>query len=1025
MLREILKSVFAQLFKSIGTIGAIKKNYARMLVVILMLLVPFNVLIAQNHAVNGIVTDASGEPLIGVTVIVEGTTNGTSTAIDGSYTLSDVPVDGTLVYSFIGMIPQSYPVNGQTTINVVLQQDSELVGEVIVVGYGKMNVKDLTSSITTVKSEDLMKTPSGQAIQALQGKVAGVQIVSAGSPGDSPTMRVRGIGSYPGNNSENPLFVVDGVLYDNIDFLNSSDIESMSVLKDASASAIYGVRAANGVVLIETKSGRKNQKATITYDGYYGVQVAADVLKMANAEQYTQMIMESGSSADIAKVYESMQQFGRSHDNPNIPATNTNWYDEVMRTASIQNHSLNVAGGSDKAIYALGFSYFDQEGILDMKNDYNRLNLRAKIDYDVNEVLKVGGNVIFSDADKNAPESGAWREAYFAVPIMPVYDGDNLANAKSMGYRGSQNPFVAMNYSRNELNIQKTLASFYAQINIIPNKLNFKTSYSKNVSNLTERYVRLPYDIGYQTQRLPEEASIKRVDKNYKNETIDNVLTYTDSFDKHNLTVMAGHSYRDDSFVGFEAKGLDFPYQDEKSWYLSQAKTIEEGSVIDYGSRYYGISYFGRVSYNYDSKYLIYGTFRADGSSKYQEKWGYFPTIGAGWVLSEEDFMKDVLFVDFLKVRASWGELGNNNVQANDGTSTANVVDAALGDNKIPGTVTQNIYSFLKWEVSTETNFGITSTLLNSRLSLDADYYVRDTDNAAISVKEPFTSFSTLRNVGVIRNSGFELAVNWNDSFAKDWSYSVGFNVSTLKNEVRDLNGQPYIDAGQAEFRQRSAVGEPLMSFYGWKTDGIYQNHAEIDADPIAVANGLEPGDYRYVNQNGDDVIDDKDRVFLGSYFPDLTYGFDFSVNYKNWNLSASFYGQKGNKILNRKRGEILWTADGNMDADLASNLWRGEGTSNKYVSSAGLRKGWNQKMSNYFVEDGSFFRIQNIQLSYLFSKKSLWGVNMPDTKIILTADRPVTFTDYNGFDPEIANGIDTQTYPIPASYTLGLNINF
>lgn len=1025
MLTEILKSVFAHLFKFIRTTDAIERKNARTLTLVLLLLVPFNVLMAQNHTVNGIVTDTGGEPLIGVTVIVEGTTMGTSTAIDGSYTLANVPVEGTLVFSFIGMITQSHPINGQLTIDVVLQQDSELVDEVIVVGYGKMNVKDLTSSITTVKSEDLMKTPSGQAIQALQGKVAGVQIVSNGNPGDSPTMRVRGIGSYPGNNSENPLFVVDGVLYDNIDFLNSSDIESMSVLKDASASAIYGVRAANGVVLIETKSGRKNQKATITYDGYYGVQVATDVLKMANSEQYTQMIMESGSAADIAKVYESMQRFGRSHDNPNIPATNTNWYDEVMRTASIQNHSLNVAGGSENAVYSLGLSYFDQEGILDMPNDYSRLNLRAKLDYDVNKHIKVGGNIIFSDADKNAPELGAWREAYFAVPIMPVYDGDQLANAKSMGYRGYQNPFVAMNYSHNELNIQKTLASFYAQINIIPNKLTFKTSYSKNISNLTERYVRLPYDIGYQTQRLPEEASIKRVDKNYKNETIDNVLTFTDSFDKHNLTVMAGHSYRDDSFVGFEAQGLDFPYQDKKSWYLSQAKTIDEESVFDYGTQFYGISYFGRISYNYDSKYLIYGTFRADGSSKYQEKWGYFPTIGVGWVLSEEDFMSDIPFVDFLKVRASWGELGNNNVQANDGTSTANVVNAALGDNKIPGTVTQNIFSFLKWEVSTETNFGITSTLLNSRLSVEADYYVRDTDNAAISVREPFTSFSTLRNVGVIRNSGLELAVNWNDSFTNDWDYSIGLNISTLKNEVRDLNGQPYIDAGQAEFRQRSAVGEPLMSFYGWKTDGVYQNQSEIDADPIAVANNLVPGDYRYVNQNGDEVIDDNDRVYLGSYFPDLTYGFDFSLSYKNWNLSASFYGQSGNKILNRKRGEILWTSDGNMDADLAKNLWRGEGTSNKYVSSAGLRKGWNQKMSNYFVEDGSFFRIQNIQLSYLFSDKILWGVNMPDAKIIFTADRPFTFTDYNGFNPEIADGIDTQTYPLPATYTLGLNIKF
>ncbi|TRX72704.1 TonB-dependent receptor [Carboxylicivirga sp. M1479] len=992
-----------------------------------MLLISSSTICAQNITVSGKVNDTSGEPVIGVNVVLEGTVTGTITDVDGNYALPNVPSDGVLLFSFIGLESQTQSINGRLQIDVVMQEDSELVDEVVVVGYGEMKVKDLTSAITTVKSEELLKTPSGQAVQALQGKVAGVQIVGAGAPGDSPTIRVRGVGSFPGNNSEDPLFVVDGVLYDNIDFLNTADIASMSILKDASSAAIYGVRAANGVVLIETKGGKKNQKASVTYDGYYGVQVAADVLKMANTEQYTQMIMESGVEADIAKIYESMQRYGRSHVNPNVPATNTDWYNEVMRTAPIQNHSFNVAGGSENATYSLGINYFDQEGILDMPNEYSRLNLRAKIDYDVRDWLTVGGNMIISDAEKLAPESGAWREAYYAVPTMPVYDEMNgtLANAKALGYRGYQNPFVAMNYNRNELEIQKTMASFYAQLNFIPKKLNFKIAYSTNTSNMAERYVRLPYDIGWQTQRFPEESSIRRVDNKFSNETLDNVLTYTDTFDKHNLTVMAGHSYRSESSVGFSATGLDFPYQDEKSWYLAQSSTIDEGSVTDWGYSFYGVSYFGRISYSFDNKYLLYGTYRADGSSKYQEKWGYFPTIGAGWVLSEENFFNNVSLIEYLKLRLSWGELGNNNVRANDGTATASVVEAALGDQRIPGIVTQNIFSYLQWEVSSETNVGLTAKMFNSRLSVDADYFVRDTKNAAIEVQEPFTEFRILRNVGEIRNSGFELALGWNDRINDNWSYTVNANMSTLTNEVRDLFGQPYIDSGKAEFRQRSEVGEPLMSFYGWKIAGVYQNQSEIDSDPVALANSLEPGDYRYVDQNGDDVIDDTDRVYLGAYIPSFTYGFDFGVAFKNWNFSASFYGQEGNKVLNRKRGEILWTSDVNMDAELANNLWRGEGTSNKYVSSAGLRKGWNQKMSNYFVEDASFIRIQNVQLSYTLNDKSLFGVKVPNSKIIFTADRPITFSKYNGFNPEVSNGIDTQTYPIPSSYTLGLNIKF
>jgi len=987
----------------------------------------------QTITVTGQVTDEQNLGLPGVTILEKGTQRGTITDFDGNYSF-DVSEDATLVFSFVGFQSQEVPVEGRSTINIQLSEAVVDLDEVVVVGYGTLVVKDLTSSIATVKPEDLAKTPTGQAMQALQGKVAGLQVVSSGGPGDAPTIRVRGIGSYPGADNEAPLYVVDGMFFDNIDFLNTADIASISVLKDASAAAIYGVRAANGVVLIETKSGRFNQKAEITYDGYYGMQVAQNVLQMANAEQFTTMAMESGSAPDISNIGRAMQRYGRSRINPNVPDVNTDWYKEILRPAPIQNHSLTITGGGESASYSIGSSYFFQDGILDMKNEYERFNLRSKIDYKANDWLTIGGNVIFSNALKYNQEDAAWSQAYWAVPILPIYDEQNtaawperFAAAQHIGYRGGQNPIPTLKYNDNRMKIRKMLASFYAQIDLIPNKLDFKTTYNHNYTSLDNREVDLPYFFHENFQR-PNAAIIKK-NEIFSNQIWDNVLTFHDQFGAHDLTLMGGASYRDEAWDMLTAKGLNFPYDNEESWYLDQVEDIvvEEGDerkVRDDGRRQYGISYFGRVSYNYDDRYLLYGTMRADGSSKYQEKWGYFPTIGAGWVITGEDFMAGNGVFDFLKLRASWGQLGNDKIRASDGARTTTVVTTAVGDQLVAGTTTSSTFSYLEWELTEETNVGVTSRLMDSRLSVEADYFIRDTKNAAINVNIPAIGGTVLRNVGVIRNQGFEIVLNWSNRISEDFSYNVGANISTLKNEVRDLYGQPYIDGGSAEFRQRSIVGEPLLAFFGYEVLGVYQNDAEIQADPIAVANNLEPGDFIFKDQNGDEIIDGDDRVVLGSYFPNFMYGANLGINYRDFEFSANIVGQMGNKILNRKRGEVIWTPDLNMDADLAKNRWHGEGTSNKYPSSKGLRKGWNQSMSEYFVEDGSFFRLQNVQLAYNI-KGELLGVNMPDARISLTAERPLTIFKYNGFNPEVSDGIDRQTYPIPAVYTVGLNVKF
>jgi len=996
----------------------------------LLFLVMFMVFIpthAQEGTITGVVTSLeSGMPLPGVNVLIKGTSRGTITDFDGNYSISAGSGE-ILEFSFIGMLTKEVAVGTQNIINVALEVSSDTLDEVVVIGYGSQKKADLTGVITTIKSEEIAKTPTGQAMQALQGKVAGLQVVSSGSPGIAPTVRVRGIGSYKGEAS-GPLYVVDGMFFDNIDFLNTADINTISILKDASASAIYGVRAANGVVIIETKSGKYNQKAEITYDGYTGFQVAQNVLKLANAEQFSTIARESGSAPDAQFILNAMQRYGRSRINPNIPDVNTDWYDEILRTAIIQNHSIGVTGGGENATYAIGANYFAQEGILKMKNEYERFNLRSKLEYKANDWLTIGGNTVISNATRYDAEASAWRLAYFAVPIMPVLDPlntnaepVNYANAQDLGYRGGQNPFPTMDFSDNRLRIRNILANFYAEIQIIPEKLTFKTAYNHNFETIETREVRLPYFIGNNFQR--ENASLLKKSATFSNQIWDNTLTYADKFGKHDLTVLAGSSFRDESFEQIEARGLNFPLGGEEGYFLNLAQTIDEESVTDDARREYGLSYFGRVAYNFDDRYLLYGTFRADGTSKYQEKWGYFPTVGIGWVVSEESFMENFVF-DFLKLRASWGKLGNDKVASSEGSITSEVVLTALGDTQYSGVVTNSDFTALKWEITEEINVGISARFFSNNLSLEADYYVRDTKDAVIPVNRPLIPGSTRQNVGEIRNSGFELALDWNKRVSEDFGYYIGANFSTLDNEVLDLNQAPYLDAGTAEFRQRSIVGQPIFAFFGNEVAGVYQNDAEIQADPIALANNLVPGDFKYKDSNGDGNINDDDRVVLGSFLPSYSYGFNLGFDYKGFDFSTTALGQGGNKILNRKRGEVIFTTGTNIDRDFAINRWHGEGTTNSYPSSAGIRKGWNQKLSDYFVEDGDFFRLQNITLGYTVNKNGdLKGI--PVTRIYFTAEKPLTVFNYNGFNPEVADGVDNETYPIPAVYTIGVNLKF
>ncbi len=990
----------------------------------------------EKITVSGKVVDNTGVGLPGVSIVEKGTSNGTVTNIDGDYSLQSSS-QSTLIFSFIGFVTQEIEVNGQSTINVQLVEDVVGLEEVVVVGYGQLKVKDLTSSITTVKADELVKTPAGQAMQALQGKVAGVQVVSAGAPGGEPTVRIRGIGSFPGSSNSSPLYVVDGMYFDNIDFLNPSDIETLSVLKDASASAIYGVRAANGVILITTKKGSLNTKSKITYEGYYGIQVPQNVLQMANAEQFVNYINQTGSAADISFIDNAMQRYGRSRINPNVPNVNTDWYAEIMKPYSRQqNHSLSILGGNDKTSYSMGVSYFDQEGLLETDNSYKRMNVRTSLDHQANNWLKAGVNFNVSNGIRYIGSDAAWFDAYHAVPILPVYDDENYdalmasgtvfpsrySSAQLLGYRGGQNPFIGLDFNNNRQDIRKILSGVYAEIEFIPEKLTLKTSYNVAMMFLKARNVGLPYFITNSTNSDVSTISSSRTTE--VNQFWDNTLTYADSFGGHNITAMVGTSYRDEWWDYLSGSASDIPLN-ENSWYIGQSREADSKTADDNAERLYGISYFGRLSYNYMNRYIAYFTIRQEGTSKYQEKWGTFPAFGLGWVLTEEEFLKDSHFFNYLKLRGGWGKLGNDKIPRQDGANTTNPVFLAIDDTKVNGTQTTSTFGYLGWETVTGTNIGITSNFVNNRLSIEADYYIRDTENAAIPVSLKLQSGSILRNVGDIRNSGLEMVISWNNEVSKNFKYNISVNFATLKNEVMDLYGQTYINGGQAEFRQRSQIGEPLLSFYGYEVAGVYQNQSAIDGDPVAVANGLVPGDLMFVDQDGNDVINDDDKVFLGSYFPNFTYGGSLGFTFKNLDFSMNIMGQRGNKILNRKRGEIIWTNDTNVDADLATGVWNGEGTSNKYPSASGLRRGWNQNFSDYFLEDGAFFRIQNIQLGYNIDGAKLFGQGMPNARVFITAEKPLTLFKYNGFNPEVPDGIDRQFYPVPAVYTVGLNLKF
>ena len=976
-----------------------------------------------QYQVKGVISDDLG-PVIGATVMEAGTQNGTSTDFDGSFSLKVSGPDALVEVSCIGYASQTYPAKSFPT-SLLLKEDVNFLEEVVVVGYGTQKSKDLTAPIVTVKGDELAKQVSANPMSALQGMMSGVQVIQSGAPGAGPSVKIRGVGSI--GDYAKPLYVVDGVFVDNIDFLSGNDIESLTVLKDASASAIYGVRAANGVVLVTTRKGSHGH-INVAYEGYAGVQVPTHIMKLTNTSQYVQLMNEA-----------NVNTIGYTPMNASDYPGNTDWYATLVHPALTHSHAIDLSGANDGTNYSIGLSYFYQDGIMNYtKNDYKRLNFRARLDQKATEWLTVGVNNVLSRYTQNNADASAYYQAFVNPPVYNVYNEANTAaypekfdSPQTYGYPNSYgNPAANAFYHRSYGSGLKDVFSVYADFTIIPDVLKFKTSYNLDFDFYDNQNYTPEFYVG--GSQGTTTSSLSKTFGYGTYQILDNVLTYNGSKGLNSWSVMLGQSTRWQYSSYLNGIAYNVPDFDDASRYLING-SARTSDTSDGASRYHGMSAFTRATFNHADKYLATLTFRADGSSKYQQKWGFFPSLGLGWNISNEEFMKSQNTFDFLKMRASWGMLGNDNVPAN---STLIVGASGMGasavfgdDNVIDGVGAQTVFqNSLMWEVVTEFNVGFDMAFMKNRLTAEIDYYHRTTDNVVFyaPIATGGGTATLLANNGKVLNQGVEMAINWAEQKG-DFSYNINFNATTISNKVLELNGRDEIPGAAVNgvYSTSTRVGYPIGAFWGYKIDGVYGSEKDALMDPVSQTI-KDAGFFKYKDIDGNNEINDKDRTYLGAPIPWLILGLNLSAKWRNWDAAMLLNAQVGNKILNQKRMNRSVFPEGNYDLDFYENHWTKENKSNTYPSAEAYGTNFVQQSNEFFVEDGSFFRIQNIQIGYTFT--SIPGVK--GLRAYLSAQRPLSLFRYNGFTTEIGgspieSGIDSSVYPMQSIWTAGINLNF
>ncbi|MCB0660411.1 MAG: TonB-dependent receptor, partial [Saprospiraceae bacterium] len=845
-------------------------------------------------------------------ILIKGTDRGTITDFDGNFELN-ASKDEIFVVSYIGYKSQEVLITSDKFYEIPLETESVLLDQVVVVGYGSQRKVDITGSTVSVKGEDLAKQPVMTATQALQGKVAGVQIISSGKPGSSPNVRVRGTGTALAGTTA--LFVVDGVLTDDISNINTSDIVSMDVLKDASSTAIYGARGANGVIIITTKKGSSG-KTTVNYNNFIAMKQAARIVDMANSEEYSNYASAATGQSVLAGDYD------------------TDWYREILRNAFSQNHNLSLSGGNDKVSHFLGFGYLNEDGIV-LNNNFKRFNARANLDYKLNSVLSFGLNTSFTNLnEKDVNLGAAYNNSYRAAPIIASLVEGRYGNTSQYQNVGNAILDLSNNDLKNKRN--RLQGSTYVDINL-GKGIKFRSMIGADNTSLGQRnyyYKFLNDEVTFLTaggNQLSERSTLSVKSENSFRWVWDNIATYQKDFGLNKLTVLVGTTAESLNSNWFVTSRKDVP-SDKNLWYI---KTGDPNSTNNDGGgdAWARNSYLSRVNYSYDDTYLFTGTLRRDGSSRISEqnRWGLFPSVGLGWVISNEGFFKNNNIFETLKLRASWGKVGNDRVPADAFTTTVepNLAYPFGGGVAVNGSaITQIKDPNLKWETTEELDFGIDYALWRGKLYGEAGFYTKTTRDLLINVKVPATAGDEngviLTNAASIKNTGFEFAINWRDKFSSNVAYKLGTNITLNSNEVIGLNGgEPILDggigAGQG-FTTKTDNGYAVGSFYVYQVLGVFQDGDEIAAykssNGTAIQPNASPGDFKYQDTNDDGKIDDKDRVFVGSYQPKAYFGFNGEFSYSAFDLSFDIYGNIGNKVYNGKKALRLSGLD-NVEKDV------------------------------------------------------------------------------------------------------------
>ncbi|GAB2786890.1 TonB-linked SusC/RagA family outer membrane protein [Hymenobacter luteus] len=976
---------------------------------------------AADITVSGRVLDEKGSPLPGVNVVVKGTSIGTQTDADGRYTLA-APEGATLVFSFVGYTAQEVAIAGRTSIDVSFAPNQAQLNEVVVVGYGTQQKRDVTGSIASVKGDVLVNQASQNPVSSLQGKVAGVQITNNGQPGASPQIRIRGTGSIQG--SANPLYVVDGTFVDDISFINQEDIASIEILKDASSAAIYGVRAANGVVLVTTKRGKAGAPR-INYNGFGGVQRVTNKVDMVDAAEYATLINERTGTQTLAT---------------NLPSTD--WFDQITRTAAIHNHQLSLSGGSEKISYSLSGSYLKQQGIV-KNNDYERITARLQTDFSPTDHIKVGYSAIFQNfRSTDVPADVLFYQAFVAPPVLPVFKANgNYGDAADFPLGNFANPSATLARYNQKSNGQQLVGNIYASLNFL-NAFTFRTSLGLNYG--IAQYRNYQAKDSLTTTQFAQRSLLTASNGKNNRWLWENTLTYDKTIaDDHRLTFLLGVSSQRDQSNQTIGSVNDVPYFSESSLYLGLG-TATTARIQTNADKFTFASYFGRLNYAFRDRYLLTATLRRDGSSKFSpdKRFGTFPSVGVGWVVSEEVFLKDGVF-DQLKLRASWGRLGNNNIPSSISILTVSNspgYTAIFGGSPFPG---RNVNALearvLDWETTTETDAGIDVGFLDNRLTATLDFYNRRVNKAIFDIPIPGTGGladpRTRGNYASLRNRGVELTVGWNNQTTERFSYTTGFNVTYNQNRVLDLqaigadfpSGNLPVGGVQTTITR---VGLPLGSFLGYVVDGIFQTEDEVNNSPQA-GSGAAPGSFRYRDLNNDGVIDANDRQIIGNPNPRFTYGVNLGFRYASFDVALDVQGVAGVEIYNATKG--VRYGNENYTQDFYDNRWRGPGTSNSYPSAA--IGGSDLNANTWYVEKGDYIRLRNVQLGYTLAKSFASTLRVQGIRFYANAQNPLTLFKYKGFTPEVgqlrgssgntSQGIDLNVYPLSATYNLGVNVTF